>query len=110
MAAALEKSVLSPPVFDDSIPEMTERARQLVGVVTCSKNLGQWHPAITKILEEDEIRRLRRSEFPHSARWLFQPPSTPFERRRLRILNALFWALERCGAAPALDQRDGWTL
>ena len=67
MVAALEKSALSPPIFDDSVPEMTERARQLVGVVTCSKHMGRCRPAITKVLEEDVYRRLRSSNSSHSA-------------------------------------------
>jgi hypothetical protein len=109
-AAALEESALVPPAFEESVDDMTARACQLVGEVRCSKSLEHCHPAIAQLLADNEVRRLERMETPHSRRWQYQTLDSSFERRRLRILNAIFWALARCGAVPSFDKHNGRTV
>jgi hypothetical protein len=109
-AAALQEAALFPPLFEESVPEMTERASQLVGLVKCPRNLKHCYPAIAQLLEDNEVRRLERMATTNGKPWHYQSIDGAFERRRLYILNALFWALERCGAVPHIDKRDGRTV
>lgn len=86
-----------PPVFADDIARVTEQVRRMVGKVTVP-NLGvKIHPLIARLLDEDDRRceTQRRSSPPLSSESpLFD---SPFERRRVRILNAMCLAFQRCG-------------
>jgi hypothetical protein len=62
------------------------------------------------LIESNEVRRLEHMNIPHRRRWQNPTLDSTFERRRLRILNALFWALARCGAVPAFDRHNGRTV
>ncbi len=91
----LNEEASSPSVFPEGISDLKGCVRKMVGKVTVPKTMARSHRLIAKLLEEDEQRREKQRDSPY---WSWNKPlfDTPFERRRLRILNAIFLALERC--------------
>lgn len=89
------------PEFDEPIEAVEARVAARVGRVTVSRTLAHCHPAITRLLAADDRRRAKQAE----SSWghLFDRPvfDSPFEQRRLRLLNALFLALARMGCRPS---------
>ena len=83
----------TPPVFSEAIEEVRERVVRAIGTVAAAKNLVTPHMAFSQQLDQDARRKLERSSW--------NPPilSTPFEQRRLRILQGLFAGL-RVSIAP----------
>jgi len=69
-----------------------------------------WHSQIQRLLNahEERVRKQRADPFPSS--WNAPISDTPFESRRLRILNALFICLTRCGMWPHISDRYGRDL
>jgi len=106
----LAATITPPPPFPNGLPEVTLRAKQLVGKVRASASLANSHPSIARLLQEDEQRREKQK----ASRWpsTFDAPlfDSPFERRRLRLMNSLLLALSRCGCAPSLHGRDADSL
>jgi len=94
-----------PPTFSEAISDLTTRVRQMVGKVAIPKTLARPHRQIAQLLEQDERRRQKQQSSPY---WGWDSPvfDSAFERRRLRILNALFHALERCGMRPSVLERE----
>ena len=100
----------SPPVFPDDLGELTETIRKVVGTIRVRPLSHQTHPAIAALIEKDERRTLRDSRV---YGWTESSFAGRTPQRRLRLLNALFLALEHRGAKPAfLDEqgRDGRVL
>ena len=85
------------PTFSESVEVLTERARKLVGKVSVP-TLDQPHRLIATILEVDAGRARQYATQAYS--WNKPAYSEPSARRRLRLLNALFIALTRCGCQP----------
>jgi hypothetical protein len=79
----------APPEFEEPIERVRERIAKTVGKLTVPREVRIWHPAVERLMKEDEQRRERRraSSFPSS--WDAPRFDTPFERRRLRVLNTL---------------------
>lgn len=95
-----------PPAPPQSPPELEAAlaaAREQLGRVAVPDRLARPHPIVAAWMEE---RKRRRQE---ARQWhrpdLVPADFTPLERRRHRILNALFTALERYGFAATLDDR-----
>ena len=105
----LAATITPPPPFPDGLPEITERAKQLVGKVRPT-SLGKPHPLIARLLQEDEKRREKQKASTYPS--LFDAPlfDSPFEKRRLRLINSLFHALSRCGCTPSLHGREAGSL
>jgi hypothetical protein len=84
-----------PPIFEEPVEEVRERVRRQIGRVPVARNLSNPHPAIARLLKEDEIRaeKLRTASF--TLPWDKPVFDTPLARRRLRIINALFLATAR---------------
>lgn len=98
--------MLAPPKFSEDIPQVTARVREMVGKVSVPKNLAKPHPLIARLLEEDERRRETQRTTPYPYSWNNPLFDSPIERRRLRILNAMFLALARCDAKPSIKGRE----
>ncbi|MCS3896284.1 hypothetical protein M2171_005417 [Bradyrhizobium japonicum USDA 38] len=64
------------------------------------KMLTLKHPAVSKLLAQDEARREKQKTATYTFSWDQPVFDTPFEQRRLRLLNALFLAVARCGGKP----------
>lgn len=99
-----------PPSFPEEIPVVRERARQMVGKLRGSSTLDQPHPLIARLLEADERRRKKQKNAAYPNSWDNPIFDAPIDRRRLRILNALFRAVERCPCKPSICGREGREL
>jgi hypothetical protein len=90
-----------PPEFSEPIDAVRERIAKVVGKVTVPRDLRVWHPAIDRLLKEDETRREKQRTSPFPMSWNDPRFDTPSERRRLRILNSLFLAVGRMNGKPS---------
>ena len=99
-----------PPHFEESIEDISHRARQLVGEVRVPKTLTTPHASLAAYLKRDEDRRVKQRQSLSPAVWDAPLFDSPQERRRLRILNALFATLERCGASAIVSGREAREL
>ncbi len=97
----------APPEFSESIELVQARIVEVVGRVAVPRIVGTWHPAIEHLLKEDEKRRDRQLADPYPMSWNNPHFDTPFERRRLRILNSLFFAAAKMNGKPSVSGREG---
>jgi hypothetical protein len=89
-----------PPSFPEDIALVRDRARKIIGKVRVPREPAARHPAIERLLADDEARRQKQlgSTYTFSSEApIFEGP---FEQRRLRVLNALLLAVARCGGKP----------
>lgn len=90
-----------PPEFEDSMDDVRLKAEKLIGKTAFVKTLDKPHRLIAKFLEKDAERRQAKLESRYWSSWDGPFFDTPFEQRRLRILNAIFTRLEQCGMKPS---------
>lgn len=95
-----------PPEFPEPVSEVAERVRKLVGSVAVQRDLSKAHQAVARLLEDDAARRQKYLASTYRSFWDAPLFDSPFERRRLRLVNAIFIALERCGMRPSLRGND----
>ena len=96
----------SPPEFIEPIEAVQARIAATVGHITVPRTVRIWHPAVDRLLKEDEKRREKQAADPYPMSWnnpVFDPP---FERRRLRILNSLFFAVAKMNGRPSIHGRE----
>jgi len=88
-----------PPVFDESVDELVGRVKKLVGKVARPSTSKPLHPALGRLIADDEAR-VKASA---SGRWSWHRPlfASPYERRRLALVSTIFYALQRCGMRGA---------
>lgn len=104
------KEIPPPPSFPEDIGDVTGRMRKMVGKVTVPKTLTKPHPAIARLLEEDQRRREKQASSPYPLSWDNPLFDSVLERRRLRIINAVFLAMARCGMKPSVRGREAREL
>jgi hypothetical protein len=90
-----------PPEFSEPIEAVRERIAKVIGKVTVPMKVRVWHPAIDRLLKENETRREKQGASPYSMSLNEPLFDLPFERRRLRILNSLFLAAGRMNGKPS---------
>lgn len=94
------------PAFSDAVEAVEARVRTALGKVKVSRSLEAPHQIIRKYLQKDAEReeKQRQSRYPS----MFDAPifNTPFERRRLLILDTLICAATRMGATVQVSDRD----
>jgi hypothetical protein len=98
----LNEPIPSPPTFSEDLAFATERIRKMVGKVSAPPTPTKLHPLVARLIDADDLRKQAQQRSPYhllSGAPFFDSSS---DRRRLRILNALFLALQRCGARPRL--------
>jgi len=88
------------PEFSEDIALVRDRIRKIIGAIKVGKELTLKHPVIAKLLAQDEARRERQKTATYIFSWEKPVFNTPFEQRRLRLLNALFLAVAHCGGKP----------
>lgn len=98
--AELLKPVPDPPTFAELEDEVRRRAAAAIRKVPSRAALT--HPSIRKLLEEDALRRKKQLLDRYTYSWDKPRFDSPVEKRRLKILSALFIALARSGATPWL--------
>jgi hypothetical protein len=95
-----------PPEFIEPTETVRARIAAMVGQVTVPRNGGIWHPAVDRLLKEDEKRREKQATDPYPMSWDKPLFDAPFERRRLRIMNSLFFAVARMNGRPSIHGRE----
>lgn len=94
------------PAFSEPIESVRNRIAKTVGRVTAPRNVKAWHPVISRLLAKDEERRQKQRSSRYSFSWDAPFFDSPFERRRLRILNSLFLATARMDGKPEIRGRE----
>ena len=97
------------PSFDQSIELVAEFCRKLVGRIK-SSNLEHPHKLVQQLLDEDHRRREELEGKTYVSFWNRPKFDDAFEQRRLRLLDAVFQALERCGFKPSIRGGDAREL
>lgn len=105
-ANLIEMEIPPPPEFSEPVDVLTERVRRLVGRVTIPKNFKRAHRLVARLLEDDDARRAKQLASRYPVYWEAPKFESPFERRRLRLINAIFVALERAGTRPSFRGSD----
>jgi hypothetical protein len=110
-ADILNSPIPPAPVFAPDMDDVRVQAASLVRKLPLP--LGDthgWHPQVEKCLAADAERARKQKESSFSLSWNEPIFASPFERRRLRILNALFTCLTRGGMHPHLSGKYGRDL
>src|SRR5712664_3232430 len=91
------------PMFDEPIETLRERIARNVGMVVSSKNLPPPHAAVRWQIEDDARQAAQ-------SRWHTPIFDKPLEKRRLRILQALFYGLSRLDCTINVHGRESRTI
>jgi hypothetical protein len=94
------------PEFIEPIEAVRVRIAEEVGHVTVPRTVRNWHSAVDRLLKEDQARRERQAAAVYPTPWDNPIFDTPFERRRLRMLNSLFFAVARMNGRPSARGRQ----
>jgi hypothetical protein len=95
-----------PPEFSEPIETVRARITEIIGRIAVPHKVLNWHPAIDRLLKEDERRREKQLADRYPMSWNNPLFETPFERRRLRILNSLFFAVAKMNGKPSVQGRE----
>jgi hypothetical protein len=88
-----------PPAFEELIDSLRERVSRNLGQVAASKNLSPPHAAFRRQVEDDARRSTEST-------WHTPLFNSPFEKRRLRILQGLFYGLSRLDCSVDVRGRE----
>ena len=91
------------PVFEEPIEILRERVARNLGVVVASKHLSPPHAAFRRQVEDD-ARRATQST------WYSSLFNDPLEKRRLRMLQGLFYGLSRLDCSVTVQGRETRTI
>lgn len=103
----IEMELPKPPKFEDDMETVKVRAQALAAKVRPS-SLGRLHPAVAKIVEQDEVRRQEHAKTNYS--WYAPIFDAANEKRRLRVLNSLLNALASVSCKCSAQPKDGYQL
>jgi hypothetical protein len=96
------------PVFEPDMDVVRLQATALVRKAPLPlRDSHEWHPQIAKLHAADEERARKQRDSVYSFAWEGPLFDKPFEQRRLKILNALFICLTRCGMTPHVSGKYG---
>jgi hypothetical protein len=76
------------------------------GPPTVPNKVLTWHPTIDRLLKEDEKRREKQVSESFTFSWEKPRFDSAFERRRLRILNSLFFAVAKMNGKASVHGRE----
>ena len=96
-----------PPEFEEPIERVRERIAKTVGKVTVPREVRIWHPMVEGLLKEDEQRREQQRASSFLSSWDAPRFDTPFERRRLRVLNTLVLATGMMNGKSSISDHAG---
>ncbi|MBI1308957.1 MAG: hypothetical protein GC129_03720 [Proteobacteria bacterium] len=85
------------PGEEDDVEALVDRFRKRLGKVAAPRSLTPAHPAIATLLRKDE--ELRRKQEGSPFPWYAPKFDSPFERRRLRVLNGIFLGIAKTGGS-----------
>ncbi|MGM4892054.1 hypothetical protein [Tardiphaga sp. 839_C3_N1_4] len=95
-----------PPSFPEDLALVRDRARKIIGRVSVPKALSAPHPAIARLIAQDDVRRQKQAASTYTFSWETPLFDSPLEQRRLRLLNTLFLAVARCGGKAEVRGRE----
>ncbi len=107
-AAELAEPIPEPPAFDEPIEDVQVRVIKRVGKVVRCRDLASPYPVVRKLLDADGRRREQFQK--HGYSWDKPIFDSPFEVRRLRVLNAIGLALPRIGGKLDSSCKQGRKL
>ena len=108
--AELEEPLPDPPVFDEPIESVRARTLVRVGPVTALAGLDRACADVRRLLVADDQRRADKAAHRGAPEWEGPRFDSPFERRRLRLLNSLTFAFAKVGARFELRGKTGRDL
>lgn len=92
------------PIFTEALDAVQMRTAKQLGKVVRCRDLSAATPPIRKLLQADDKLRAKQLEASWMASWYEPKFQSPFEQRRLRVLNAIAAGLSRAGGR--LEVRD----
>lgn len=95
-----------PPTFVPSIEDIRKLVAQKIGRVVVPRGKHGWHRAIQRLFAADDKRRLKVAESQWAFAWDKPLFDNSFEQRRLRIMNALFLSVAKCGGKPSIQGKE----
>lgn len=98
-ARVMLEEIPPPPEFPESLEALTERVRKLLGKVVYVRDLKRAHDVVAKLLDGDVKREEKRAASPYPSYSEQAYFCSPFEQRRLKIVNSLFLALAKLDMA-----------
>lgn len=106
----LNSPIPPAPEFEEDLQFVRERAAKMVAKAKFPRTLQNPHRFVAKLLAQDVERQKKKLESRYPS--IFDDPwfDGPFEQRRLRIINALYTALENCGFQPSSTSKEGRNL
>lgn len=99
----LSENIPPAPTFDESLEDVRAEAKKAMSKVPVPRSLDQPHKAIAALLKKDEERRQKVAARGYSWHWDKPVFDSVFEKRRLRILNALFLAAAKQGCRSSVS-------
>ena len=95
-------------IKDDDIEVLAGRFRKRLGKIVVPRNFTEAHSTIAALLKKDD--EYRQALLTDRYSWKQPRFDLPFERRRLRFLNALFIGFERVGGSVSVRGEDAREL
>lgn len=93
-------------VYEESLDDLLTRLKTEIGTVTIPKSLSAPHPAVARLLAIDakRIEKISQSDYP----WSSDQPYyvSPYEKRRLRLLSAIFKGISKTGLSCQAKGKD----
>src|SRR6185295_15548740 len=107
----LNEPIPPPPVFETDMETIRAQVTSMVNKARLPKNYTERrHPQIARLLAEDEERLQKQQASKYLSYSDTQVFNTPFETRRLKILNSLFICLQSCFMKPSVSGKQGRDL
>jgi hypothetical protein len=103
-SAAEPEAAPPPPTLPPAIGRLLEKTRAAIGRVPVTRDLATPHTLIAAALAKDEARRQKMLH--ESYAWDKPILDSPMEKRRLRLLQSLFLALERQHCKPSMHAKN----
>ena len=101
----LLESVPAPPESSEPIEAVKDWIAKEVGNISVPREIRVWHPAVERLLKDDDNRRDEQRTKGYS--WIKPLFESPFEQRRLRILNSVFFGAGKMSGKPRITDKNG---
>jgi CRISPR/Cas system-associated endonuclease Cas3-HD len=95
--------VPGPPIFNEAEAQVRTEATALTARARAPRDLSRPHPAVERLLRQDQKRNERYLSSTFSMEWDKPHLVSALARRRLRILSGLFMALDKAGGKPMIS-------
>lgn len=96
-----DKPLSPPPFFEEEIESVRKRVIGMLGKVTVPRLSTRTHVLVQKLLDMDAERLKEREEKGYS--WIDPVFQTSTDKRRLRLFNAIFLAIQKLGCKPGMS-------